>query len=81
MYRELYSLRNFYAENGHSLKIDRNQYRKTACRYYKKKIVHSAFWALHKKLHRVNGWHKLDVFRRNTNRGYTASAILDARLF
>ena len=80
MYQAKYTLRDFYTEHGKSLKMSKIRWDNGSGRYVTKRIVRSAYWALHKKLHRVNGWHKMQVFLKNTGRGYCASAIWDAKI-
>jgi len=75
-----YSLRDFYTEEGKSLRMDYKKYWNGCCRYREKKIVSTAIWKLFKKMHRINCWHKMDVFHRNIGKGYTCSTIWAAQI-
>ena len=75
-----YSLRDFYSEEGKSLCMNYKYYWNGCCRFRKKKIVKTAIWKLFKKMHRINGWHKMDVFHKNIGKGYSYTTISTARL-
>lgn len=80
MHCALYSLRAFYAEEGKSLIMEYSHYFNGACRYRAKKICINVLYGLHRKMHRINGWHKLDVFHKRIGKGYCASKIWDSEV-
>lgn len=75
-----YTLRDFYSEEGKSLKMKYSYYSNGCCRYATKVICRTAFWSLHKRLHRINGWHKLDVIHKRIGKGYSCSRLGEAEL-
>lgn len=75
-----YTLRDFYKEQGKSLRMSYSRWWGEVARYRESKVVSSAVWSLSKKLHRVNGWHKMDVLHKRLKKGYSITNIDMARL-
>ena len=75
-----YSLRDFYTEEGKSLKCNYKHYWATFVRYREMQVCSESMYKLFKKLYRVNGWHKMSVINRNIGKGYSASDIGMARI-
>lgn len=73
-----YSLRDFFTEEGKSLRCEYNYYHNTFMRYREMRVCSSAMWFLFKKMYRINGWHKLDILHKRIGKGYCASNIWDA---
>lgn len=70
-----YTIRDFYKENGKSLKMPYQNYWDDVVRWKHRGNQRNAFWSLFKKLHRVNGWHKKEIIKQRLNKRYNFTAI------
>lgn len=70
-----YSLRDYYSENGKSLKHPKNEYWDTFGRYPEKAVCRNSWYFLIKKMYLINGWHKMDVLHSRLKKGHCFSDI------
>jgi len=76
----MYTLRDFYAEEGKSLVMNYDHYWSGISRFKESKVVSKSMYNLFKKLYRVNGWHKMHILHQRLNKTYCSSDISMAKL-
>jgi len=76
----MYSLRDFYTEEGKSLVMTYDHYWSSIARFRKDKVVEKSMYNLYKKLYRVNGWHKMHILHKRLNKSYCLTDISMAKI-